>query len=146
MNLQLFPIFFVAGCVVVVLVLVVIIKSSLVQNFLFRRSLSDEQKNFQQKWQQVEQMLETDNELIYRAAVVEADKLLDHALKSHKLAGADLGQRLKVAAYQFDVSSAWVAHKVRNRLVHEGDFHLDKRLAQDTLYNYKRALKNLKVL
>ena len=141
---QFLPLIFIASTVVFILVWLAVLKFGPVQQWLLKMRMTPQQKNLEEKWQHLEKMLESDNEFVHRVAVVEADKLLDQALKSHKLAGVDVGQRLKVAGYKFDVEPAWQAHKVRNRLVHEGDFHLNKDLAQKTLTNYKKALKNLK--
>jgi hypothetical protein len=143
MLTTLLPLYFIAGCIIAVSLAVIAYNSNLVQRWLQRLQQTPEQKDFAQKWQQIEQMIAVDNELAYRAAIVEADKLLDYALKAKRLAGADLGGRLKVAGYKFNTEAAWQAHKVRNRLVHDGDFHLTKAQAQAALINYKKALKNL---
>ncbi len=75
-------------------------------------------------------------------AVMDADKLLDYALKCYGYEG-HLGEKLKVAKGHFsDLSGVWSAHKLRNTLAHEF-----KQLAKDegraALRQFKQALNDL---
>ncbi|MFS8131103.1 MAG: hypothetical protein ACMG57_03930 [Candidatus Dojkabacteria bacterium] len=68
----------------------------------------------------------TNDESSLKAAVMEADKLLDYVLKSKKIKGDTLGDRLKHSKHLFSTSSynrVWEVHKLRNRLAHEMDFN-----------------------
>ncbi|MEO6729481.1 MAG: hypothetical protein ABIM99_06190 [Candidatus Dojkabacteria bacterium] len=65
-----------------------------------------------------------------KTAVIEADKLLDYVLKSKKVKGETLGDRLKSSKNLFSTSSynkVWEVHKLRNRLAHEMNFNPDIR-------------------
>ena len=65
-----------------------------------------------------------------KSAVLEADKLLDYVLKSKKVRGETLGDRLKNSKNLFSTSSynkVWEVHKLRNRLAHEMNFNPDVR-------------------
>ncbi|MFH2232398.1 MAG: hypothetical protein ABII13_04515 [Patescibacteria group bacterium] len=82
-----------------------------------------------------------------KLAVMEADNLLDSALKSMTMPGNTLGERLKVACYKYPkLRSVWWAHKLRNQLVHESSFNLGKRQANKALDEFERALKILNLL
>ncbi|MBU1033266.1 hypothetical protein KJ937_05065 [Patescibacteria group bacterium] len=82
-----------------------------------------------------------------KLAVMEADNLLDSALKSMTMPGSTLGERLKVACYKYPkLRSVWWAHKLRNQLVHESSFNLGKRQANKALDEFERALKILNLL
>ncbi len=77
-------------------------------------------------------------------AVMEADKILDYALKFYGFEGA-LGEKLKKAAPRFsDINSVWRAHKLRNRIAHELS-DIDKKEALSALKAFKKALRDLGV-
>ncbi len=70
------------------------------------------------------------DELKLKNAVIEADKLLDFVLKSKKIKGETLGDRLKHSKNLFSTSSynkVWEVHKLRNRIAHELNFNPDSR-------------------
>jgi hypothetical protein len=82
-----------------------------------------------------------------KMAVVEADKLLDGALKSMMMPGETLGERLRVAGYKYpELRHVWFAHKLRNQLVHETTFELTPSQAKAAIHEYKKALKTLNVI
>ncbi|MEK7462133.1 MAG: hypothetical protein AAB618_01000 [Patescibacteria group bacterium] len=84
----------------------------------------------------------------WKLAIIEADIILDDALKSLGYAGGSLGERLKsISTTQLStLDEAWEAHKVRNRIAHEGaDFVLTKRIAEDTINRYRRVFNELGV-
>lgn len=77
-------------------------------------------------------------------AVIDADKLLDEALKKRHFKGRTMGERLVAAQRSLtDNDSAWYAHKLRNRLVHEPSVRLKKSEAQTALAGFRQALKDL---
>jgi hypothetical protein len=78
----------------------------------------------------------------WKLAIIEADIILDELLKQRGYAGNSLGERLKSIAPSQLVSlqDAWEAHKVRNRIAHEGaDFVLTHRVAEETIVRYRRV-------
>lgn len=82
-----------------------------------------------------------------KLALMEADNLLDSALKSMAMPGTTLGERLKVACYKYQkLRDVWWAHKLRNQLVHESSFQLSQRQARKALDEFERALKVLNLL
>jgi hypothetical protein len=82
-----------------------------------------------------------------KLAVMEADTLLDSALKSMSMPGTTLGERLKMACYKYPkLKDVWWAHKIRNQLVHESTFQLTPRLASQALNEFEKAFKILNLL
>ena len=82
----------------------------------------------------------------WKLAIIEADIVLDELLKERGFAGNTLGERLKsISPNQMEsLSDAWEAHKVRNRIAHDGaDFVLTRRIAEDTINRYRRVLGEL---
>lgn len=98
------------------------------------------------RWSEIEK-LSAGGEMNLKIAVMEADKLLDHALKSLAMPGNTLGERLKFAAYKFPkIRNVWNAHRLRNQLAHEASFYLEPSLAKKALRDFKDALQLLNVL
>ncbi len=84
----------------------------------------------------------------WKLAIIEADIILDEALKQYGYAGNSLGERLKsISTSQLStLNEAWEAHKVRNRIAHEGaDFVLTRRIADETIDRYRRVFNELGV-
>ncbi len=118
------------------------------QQWIKRRRLGAiDHQSLARRWQEIETMFGSDSEAARKLAVLEADKLLDEILKSLRLPGTTMGERLKVAGYKYDgVRDAWTGHKIRNRLVHESTFHLSPRLAKEAVLSFKSALHSLGIL
>ena len=84
----------------------------------------------------------------WKLAIIEADIILDDVLKQKGYAGNSLGERLKsISTNQLNsLNDAWEAHKVRNRIAHEGaDFVLTKRVAEETISRYRRVFSEFDV-
>ncbi|MBI4139149.1 hypothetical protein HY479_03300 [Candidatus Uhrbacteria bacterium] len=82
-----------------------------------------------------------------KLAILEADALLDAALKSMTMPGESLAERLRVARYKYPkLNKVWWAHKLRNQLVHESSFQVGSRQAKQALDEFERALKTLNLL
>jgi len=97
---------------------------------------------YNEKWQKLQSQL-CDNKL-WPLAVIDADKLLEEALKAKKYKGKSMGEKLVSA--QHDLSNndlVWFGHKLRNKLVHEADVKLKKNDVKDALLGIRSALKDL---
>ncbi|HEY5549931.1 MAG TPA: hypothetical protein VIK37_01895 [Candidatus Saccharimonadales bacterium] len=80
-------------------------------------------------------------------AVIDADKLLDEALKRKGYKGKTMGERLVAAQRALSNNdSAWYAHKLRNRLVHEPNVRIRKSEAKNALAGIKQTLQDLGAL
>lgn len=80
-------------------------------------------------------------------AIINADKLLDEALKKSAYKGKSMGERL--AAAQRDLSDndgVWYGHKLRNKLVHESDVRVRKNDVKKALMGIRQALRDLGAL
>lgn len=98
------------------------------------------------KWQQIEQLIKLGQPSNNAKAILEADKLLDHVLKSLRVPGLTMGDRLKTSRKRFSpeaYDAAWKAHKVRNEIVHNTDFEIMGYHAEATINNYKKAIDEL---
>jgi hypothetical protein len=83
-----------------------------------------------------------------KVALIEADNLLDEALKFAGFQGVSLGEKLKTLteAELPNINGVWEAHKLRNRIVHEPGFKLNRDTAERALAIYEQTLKDLGVL
>ena len=101
---------------------------------------------YQNQWKKIESF-KTSGESGWQIAVMEADKLLDHALKARGVRGETMGDRLKSArGILMNNDAVWQAHKLRNRLAHEHDVRLNTMLVDQALRGFKGGLKDLGAL
>lgn len=101
---------------------------------------------FAKRWQHIETLKNQDTTAM-TLAIIEADKLLDQALKANGYPGETMGERLKDARNVMgDNNGVWQAHKLRNQIVHEHDVRLSKADVGHALGSFKTALKNLGAL
>lgn len=99
------------------------------------------------RWYEIRETGRSNGQMGKKLALMEADKLLDSALKSMIMPGDTLGERLKVACYKYPkLKNVWWAHKLRNQLVHQHDFNLSDREAERALNEFEKALKTLNVI
>ncbi len=97
----------------------------------------------------VELHIRSDNPNDWRLAIIEADIVLEEILEHSGYAGATIGEKLKSASATSFVTlqDAWEAHKVRNKIAHQGgDFILTKKLAQETINQYRRVFAEFGVV
>ncbi len=75
--------------------------------------------------------------------LVEADKILDEALRLLGYAGS-LGEKLKAAGPRFsDINGVWWAHKLRNRAVHDLTSAPSKEEIERAIGIFRRALTDI---
>lgn len=109
--------------------------------FVSRKFSAQDLDSLRRRWKEIEAMAAAPGEMQRKMAVLEADKLLDQALKSLAMAGETLGERLKFAQYRYPaLREVWWAHKIRNQLVHEATFHLEVGMARRAVASYRKAL------
>lgn len=102
-------------------------------------------KEAQESWHRIEEQFYRGSESDLKVAILEADKLLNDALRDAGIMGIQLGDRLKKANAQQipNLNELWQAHKLRNQIAHEPNFKLKRDLAERALHIYEVALRNL---
>lgn len=99
---------------------------------------------YRTKWLTIEQQLKKAEPSTYQLSVLEADKLLDHALKARGFRGESMGERMKNAKESWSNANAvWGAHKLRNRIAHESDASVGYDDARRALAGFKLGLKDI---
>lgn len=102
-------------------------------------------QKFTERWQNAQK--HCGNKNTWPLAIIDADKVLDDALKARKYHGKAMGERLMAA--QHDLTSndtVWAAHKLRNRIVHEENVKLTQKSVKEALLGYRQALRDLGAL
>lgn len=103
----------------------------------------DKQK-YRSKWLKVEASLQKNTPASYHLAVLNADKLLDQAMKEAGYKGSTMGDRMKNAKQVFsNRNGVWAAHKLRNQIAHETDVRVEYDAARRALASFKQALKDV---
>lgn len=111
-------------------------------NFAEPVSPAGEYRN--EKWEHVQDLVSSGNENDWRQAIIEADIMLETIVERMGYEGETLSDRLKqVEASDFlTLNDAWEAHKVRNKIAHEGSaFTLSQREARRIIGLYENVFK-----
>jgi len=100
------------------------------------------------RWEEIQRHLNSTKEAEWKFAVIEADNLVDHVLKSSGYPGDTMGDRLKnIDKSQIvTLDGLWEAHKIRNRLAHEQSYFLRYGEAKRAVQLYEKTLKELNAL
>lgn len=114
--------------------------------FLARRApKSLNRAHFTAKWKELQKGLNKPD--AWPMAIIQADSLLDEALRKRRFKGKTMGERLVSAQKALSNNdAAWFAHKLRNKLVHEVDVDLKQKDVQKALVGLRQALKDLGAL
>ena len=108
-----------------------------------------ESEKANEKWLQVQKLTNSDNAADWRLAVLEADIMLDEALRLAGFVGDGVGERLK-SLDQSDLltlQNAWDGHKVRNQIAHGGtDFQLTERETRRVIAQFEAVFRELQII
>jgi hypothetical protein len=110
-----------------------------------RRGSSLNPDEFMSRWKELQKYCA--QRKTWPLAIVEADNLLDDALKKRHYKGKTMGERLVSAQRTLsDNESVWFGHKLRNRIVHEDVRKLRKQDVLEGLNGFRQALRDLGAL
>lgn len=129
-----------------IFVVVVGIVLLIVMSLMKRGGRVLDQEKYRSRWLSITQSAGSTPDS-WQLAIIQADKLLDQALRERGVAGSTLGERLKHGKALFsNIDHVWKAHKLRNRIAHEADATVSKRTAAEALKIFKQALTDLGAL
>ncbi len=100
-------------------------------------------------WNSIRSKLLSDNPSDWRLAIIEADIYLDRILDQKGFYGDTLGDKFKQITPDKlpSIQIAWEAHKVRNRIAHDGaDFILTMPESRRVLSYYEIVFRDLEVI
>lgn len=101
------------------------------------------------QWAHIMQLANGEEEHGWRVAILEADIMLGNLLESLGYKGETMGDKMKVVnRSQFNtIDLAWEAHRMRNRIAHEGSgMTLGRREVQQTITQYHDVFKEFHLL
>ena len=102
---------------------------------------------FTQKWQELQKHCASRKN--WPQAIVDADELLDEALKKLRYKGKTTGERLVAAQRELTSNdTVWLGHKLRNR-ISQGEIDVRKLKKKDmviALSGFRQALRDLGAL
>lgn len=128
------------GAAVLVIVLLLIIR--LVSR---RRPQELNVEYFQLRWKDLQKLCR--DKKTWPLAIIDADNLLDEALKKRRMKGKTMGERLVAAQHSLSNNDAvWFAHKLRNKIVHDEFKSLKQSDVKDALIGFRQALKDMGAL
>ncbi len=128
-----------AGIVAIVLIAVVIV---ITWRRLRRRVKPD---YFQKKWRELQKLCASKD--TWPLAVVNADKLLDEALKKCRCKGKSMGERLVSAQRKIsDNDAVWYAHNMAKKILDDTPHRLREAEVKRSLIGFRQALRDLGAL
>lgn len=132
--------------ILVVIAVVVILLLVFGTGFLLRvKPKKLNRQYYQDRWEKLQKLLK--DKQTWPLAIIDADKLLDEALKARRYRGKTMGERLVSAQREIrNNDDVWFGHKLRNRLVHEDNVKLTEKTVKEALLGIRAALKDLGAL
>ena len=103
----------------------------------------------QKRWNKIKERLKSENISQYKLAIIEADSLVEEFLGGIGYRGENMTQKLEqVSELHLDDHRETLSevHKLRNRIVHEANFEVDRQTAQNALEVYENFLRYLEFL
>lgn len=101
------------------------------------------------RWQTVLDHVNSPNPSDWRLAIIEADNILEEMMNVMGYQGDNLGEKLKsVEPSDFNtLQNAWEAHKVRNKIAHEGlSFKIDQREAKRVISLFETVFREFEFI
>ncbi len=97
----------------------------------------------QAKWAEIKTMQNSGPSGL-KAALIDADKLLDYCMIGKGFAGETMGDRLKSEGSRFNnLNAVWSAHKLRNQIAHEVEHDLVPEQIKRAINDLGLAIRDL---
>jgi len=100
-------------------------------------------------WSKISEHMESSEEIEWKMAIMEADIMLEDVLTDLGYEGESVADKLKIAEEggMKYVNEAWEAHKVRNKIAHQGmSFELPQREAKRIISLYEQVFRGANYL
>ena len=102
-----------------------------------------DQSLVQAKWAEIKTMQNSGPSGL-KAALIDADKLLDYCMIGKGFAGETMGDRLKSGGSRFNnLNAVWSAHKLRNQIAHEVEHDLVPEQIKRAINDLGLAIRDL---
>lgn len=101
-------------------------------------------QRYQSRWLEIEKSIDYSNKSSVHMAILNADKLLDQALRDTGSKGKTMGERMKHRQGVWtNANATWAAHKLRNQIAHEDSVQISDDMAKRALITFKQSIKDL---
>lgn len=140
MNQEILPLLaLMAGAIIIGIGLLIVIAKGQTSKQLNKEWYRDQ-------WKGITQQAE-DGAAGRQLAIINADKLLDRAMRENGFRGDNMGERLKKRPSAFTkLNDVWAAHKLRNKIAHESNIEVSTKEANRALAGLEMGLKDLGAL
>jgi len=109
----------------------------------------EKERNANPRWHYIQTLIESPNDSDWRVAIIEADSLMEEALKEKGIAGDTVSELLegaKESGYR-SIQDAWDAHLVRNQIAHEGtNFPISQIEGRRVIKMFQNFFEELKII
>jgi hypothetical protein len=130
------------GIIIVAVVILAVVSAG---EFLRRRPTKLATAVYMERWRELQKNCA--DKSTWPLAIIDADNLLDKALRARKYKGKTTGERLVSAQHSLSANDGvWFGHKLRNKIVHEDVRKLRKQDVLEALNGFRQALKDLGAL
>ena len=101
--------------------------------------------SYNARWEEIKRHVESFSVAEWKLAVIEADKLVDDALKSSGFQGETMGERMTLISRDQipEINNLWEAHKLRNMMVHDANYEARHNDAIAAVEVFERVLREL---
>jgi hypothetical protein len=125
--------------------LILVVAAAVIFVFWRRRPRQLKTEFYQGKWQELQKLLRDKSK--WTDAILDADHLLETALKKKHIKGRNMGERLVSAQRMFtDNDGVWFGHKLRNKIDADPATKLKESEVKQALFGIRQALKDLGAL
>lgn len=125
--------------------LIVLVAAAVVLVVWRRRPRQLKTEFYQEKWQELQKLLRDKSK--WADAILDADHLLEMALKRKRIKGRNMGERMVSAQRLFtDNDGVWFGHKLRNKIDADPATKLKESDVKQALLGIRQALKDLGAL
>lgn len=100
------------------------------------------------RWERVRKRMRSENQSDYKVAIIEGDNIIDDLIARMGYKGENFAERLdNINSGQIEnIEELRLAHEVRNRIIHDENFILNKEEAQKVLGYFEEFLRYFQVL
>jgi hypothetical protein len=134
-----------SSTVYIIIIVAVILGVVSLGEFLRRKPAKLQTAFYRERWLELQKNCA--DKKTWPLAIIDADNLLDKALRARKYKGKTTGERLVAAQHSLTANdSVWFGHKLRNKVVHEEARKLRKQDVLEALSGFRQALKDLGAL
>lgn len=107
------------------------------------KDLMSEKGRLRNEWKKLKKNLESGEENKYKLAIIKADAIIEDILGRLKYKGKDFSEKIaSIPAGQIEyLDEIKRAHETRNKIIHNENFPVDKKMAEETIGLYEKFLE-----